>query len=125
MTTLGTLIKEYPAFKELIKSGKEVADLQVESALFRSAIGYEYEETTTKVTIGKDGVEQTTFIERTKRHKAGDVTAQIFFLKNRKAEWRDSKGIELTGKDGSPLNDPLSHESLRAEAALLGLKYDK
>ncbi len=125
LTTLLTLGREYPAFKVLVKDGKEVADLKVESALYRSALGYEYEETVTKVTINKDGVGQTTHVEKKKCHKAGDTTAQIFFLKNRKKVWRDTTNVELTGKDGSPLNDPLSHESLRAEAIMLGVKYDQ
>jgi hypothetical protein len=36
--------------------------------------------------------------------KAGNVTAQIFYLKNRSPEdWKDRKETELTGKGGGPL----------------------
>ena len=39
-----------------------------------------------------------------KKALAGDVTAQIFWLKNRKPqEWRDRREHEVTGKDGGPI----------------------
>ena len=35
---------------------------------------------------------------------AGDSTAMIFWLKNRRSKhWRDKQDLELAGKDGSPL----------------------
>lgn len=39
-----------------------------------------------------------------KKALAGDVTAMIFWLKNRKPqEWRDRREHEVTGKDGGPI----------------------
>ena len=36
--------------------------------------------------------------------KGGNVTAQIFYLKNRQPEeWRDRRETEVTGKDGGPI----------------------
>lgn len=58
-STLYEWKNKYPDFSEAIKESKEVADYEVENALFKKA-------------------------------KMGDVTAQIFWLKNRKPkQWRD------------------------------------
>ncbi len=77
--------KRFPELQEAVQMSKEYADRKVENALFKRALGYDYTET--KVTEStKDG----TKVETTTRHMAPDVTAQIFWLKNRKrAEWRD------------------------------------
>ena len=58
-STLYEWKNKYSDFSEALKESKEVADFEVESALFKKA-------------------------------KMGDVTAQIFWLKNRKPkQWRD------------------------------------
>lgn len=37
--------------------------------------------------------------------KGGNVTAQIFYLKNRQPDkWRDRRNHEVTGKDGKPID---------------------
>lgn len=96
-TTLGKLIKNYPEFKKLIRESKEVADLNVEAALYRRALGYEFEETTTEVVVNKDGSGTTTVVKKTKKHIAGDTVAGIFWLKNRKPEeWKDRQDVNLT-----------------------------
>ena len=79
--TLYTWIKKYPDIAESLKRGKEVVDRQVENALFKSAIGYMYEEET--VTNAGDVV-------TTRKYAKPNTTAQIFWLKNRKPDtWRD------------------------------------
>ena len=85
--------KKYSEFCESLKKGKEVVDRQVENALLKRALGYDYEET--KVTMTDKG-SKSKRIERTTKHAQPDTTAQIFWLKNRKPEeWRDKKDIEL------------------------------
>jgi len=97
-TTLGKLIKNYPEFRALIKEGKTEADLKVVSALYKRALGYEFEETTTKVVVNKDGEGTTTFVEKTKKHIAPDTAAAFIWLKNRvPEEWRDKHDVNLTG----------------------------
>lgn len=77
--------KEHTEIAEALKKGKEVADIEVENALYKRAIGYDYEET--KVEVEANGKKK---ITKFTRHVAPDVTAQIFWLKNRKPEkWRD------------------------------------
>jgi len=59
MSTFCDWKNKHPEFSEALKRSKEVADFEVENALFKKA-------------------------------KMGDVTAQIFWLKNRKPkQWRD------------------------------------
>lgn len=75
----------YSEFSESLKRGKEVVDRQVENALLKRALGYEYEEVSEKYELG-------ILTERkvTKKQVVPDTTAQIFWLKNRKpADWRD------------------------------------
>lgn len=79
--TLYTWMKRFPDVSESLKRGKEVVDRQVENALFKSAIGYMYEEET--VTNAGDVV-------TTRKYAKPNTTAQIFWLKNRKPDtWRD------------------------------------
>ncbi len=87
--------KKYGEICESLKRGKEVVDRQVENALLKRAIGYEYEEIFEKY---EDGV----MTERkvTKKQVAPDATAQIFWLKNRKPEeWRDKRVIDDSSND--------------------------
>lgn len=77
--------KRFPEISEALKRGKEVVDRQVENALLKRALGYEYEEV-------KEKFEGGILTERTvtKKEVVADTTAQIFWLKNRKPDtWRD------------------------------------
>ena len=48
--------------------------------------------------------DQLVVTKRVVKHQVPDVTAQIFWLKNRKPEqWRDKQQTEITGKDGGPI----------------------
>ena len=59
--TLFEYKKKHAEFSEALKHGKEIADLQIENALFKAA-------------------------------KEGNITAQIFWLKNRKPDkWREQR----------------------------------
>ena len=84
--TLINYKKKYPEFSEALKKGKEVIDIEVENALLKRALGYNYEEITYE-----NGVET----KRVTKQVAPDTTAQIFWLKNRKKkEWRDKVEVE-------------------------------
>lgn len=77
---------KHPQISEALKITKELADIEVENALYKRAVGYDYTETT--VVDGPKGRTETV----TQKRMAPDVTAQIFWLKNRKPfEWRDRK----------------------------------
>ena len=82
--SIDTLIenkKKYSEFNDALKKGKEVVDFEVENALLKRALGYEYEEET---------YENGILTKKVKKHVAPDTTAQIFWLKNRKPNtWKD------------------------------------
>lgn len=104
--TLYTWIKKFPEISDALKSGKEVVDRQVENALLKRAMGYEYEELTyeqvpVKPFRNENGEIVEHVLEVTKKVRkqvAPDTTAQIFWLKNRKPDvWRDKQNIEHSG----------------------------
>lgn len=83
-STLYNWKAKYPKIAEALQKGKEVVDIIVENAMFKRAIGYDCEEVIQEIRGDKKVIKKTT------RHIPGDVTAQIFWLKNRKPElWRD------------------------------------
>lgn len=85
-STLYEWIGKYSEISEALKNGREVADYIIENALFRSATGYDTEEVVTEIRDGKK------YIKKTKKHIPANVTAQIFWLKNRRADrWKDRR----------------------------------
>lgn len=86
-STLNSWKDKYPDILDSLKKGKEIVDRQVENALLKRALGYEYEEIKEKYEFGE-------LSERTitKKQVIPDTTAQIFWLKNRKLkDWRDKQ----------------------------------
>lgn len=102
---------KYPELSEALKKGQEVADVEVENALFKRAIGYKYDEVTResdKVIDPESGQIKTVMVEtkRVTKEVQPDVTAQIFWLKNRRPEkWRDKQEIGHSGN--VVVNNPL------------------
>ena len=89
-TTLYDWKNKYPVISEALKRGKEVVDVEVENALLKRAMGYEYTETRTEV--AEDGSTKTITMQKS---MPPDTTAQIFWLKNRRpAVWRDKQQVE-------------------------------
>ena len=98
-STLSDYKVKYPDILRAIKNSKEVADREVENALFNKATGYtvklkkpmkvrhvEYDEVSGRKIAEYERIE---YIEE-EVHVPADTTAQIFWLKNRKPnEWRD------------------------------------
>lgn len=92
--------KKYSNICEVLKRGKDVVDRQVENALLKRALGYEYTETTREAVKDPDtgDVEMRVTKEVTKQ-VVPDTTAQIFWLKNRKPDkWRDKPAYEDTSE---------------------------
>ena len=86
--------KKYDNISNALKRGKEVIDIQVENALLKRALGYSYTETRIEESE-RDGQK----IVKTIKNVPPDTTAQIFWLKNRKAkQWRDRP--ETANDDG-------------------------
>ena len=70
-----------------LKTSKALADIAVENALYKRALGYEYEETTKEA----NGAGEPTKLKSIRKHVPPDVAAMIIWLKNRKPDtWRDN-----------------------------------
>ena len=83
---------EHEDFCRATKEAKEFADASVERSLYQRAVGYTFD--SEKIFNGKDGIVRA----ETREHVPPDVTAQIFWLKNRqKDRWRDKQEIEHSG----------------------------
>ena len=85
-------MKMSPELKKAVLCGAEVADRQVEHALFRRALGYSYDE----VTQEADPTGTLRISKVVRKEVLPDTKAQIFWLKNRKpATWRDRKQVDV------------------------------
>jgi transcriptional regulator with XRE-family HTH domain len=114
----------HPAIASAIKEGRDVPDRNVENSLYKSALGYEYDEETRELRDGELCV--TKIVHKT---VLPNTTAQIFWLKNRKPrEWRDKQETELYGKDGGAINvqsmtdDDIDKRIVELEARIKGKK---
>lgn len=88
---------KYPEISEALKRGKEVVDIEVENALLKRALGYEYTEE--RVEVSKENGKKSVKTTQTVKHVPPDVTAQIFWLKNRRPDlWRDKQQMEHSGR---------------------------
>jgi len=83
---------------QVLKEAREVPDDMVEVSLFNRALGYSFEETTLEPSAsGELKVSKVV-----KKQVAPDVTAQIFWLKNRRRDrWRDQHDLEAVVRDYS------------------------
>lgn len=85
---------KYSEFSDALKKGKEIADIEVENALFKRAIGYKYKEVIKEVK--EINGKKSTYVKEVTKEMAGDVAAQIFWLKNRKSsKWKDKQDIDI------------------------------
>lgn len=84
-STLYEYKNKYPEFSETLKKSKEAADYEVENALYKRATGY-----TVTETVEEQRDEKTLTKKTISKEIPGDVTAQIYWLKNRcPQKWRD------------------------------------
>lgn len=109
-STLNDWKKKYSDISDTLKRGKEVVDRQVENALLKRALGYEFDEVTKELT--ETGLIVT---KKVTKQQAPDTTAAIFWLKNRNPnEWRDKRETQISGDIGvrNPMQN-LTEEELR------------
>ncbi len=107
-TTLYEWKNRFPDIENALKKNKEIADIEVENALRKRALGYDWEEVRTEI-ISSGTVKGGKFVEaskaqkkttKTTRHVPGDVTAQIFYLKNRQPGiWRSKPPEDVDIED--------------------------
>ena len=99
--TINNWKQAYPEFFQSIKKGKEIADVEVVMALRKRAIGYSYEEV--KVEESDQGKKVT----KVNKEVAGDVGAQVFWLRNRRPDKWSNNPIP---DEGSTVATPVKIE---------------
>ena len=93
--------KKHKEFSDALKQDKQFTDSKVEDSLFNRAMGFEYEEVhVEEITVREGKISLPATRTRTiKKTALPDVTAQIFWLKNRQPGlWRDRIDHALAGK---------------------------
>jgi hypothetical protein len=111
ITTISLWKVQYPEFLEALKAGKDEADARVERTLYQRAVGYQRDAVKIFHPADAPGPVYAPFREEV----PGDVTAQIFWLKNRRRdEWRDVKSQELSGVNGAPIQMGASDDMMAA-----------
>lgn len=95
---------KYKDFSDAVKRGKEVVDRIVENALLKSAMGYKYDEVVQeRIYNPETGESKMVEVKRTTKDVAPNVTALIFWLKNRQSEkWRDTKNVNAAVEVKNP-----------------------
>lgn len=97
-STLREWARKYPSFSATLKRTKEVVDKEVENQLYKTAMGYEYEEITEQRRFNKEtGDYEMVVVERKVKHQPPNTASIIFWLKNRKPDiWKDKQEITDT-----------------------------
>lgn len=91
--------ERYMALSEAFTRACEVADDQVEAALFKRACGYQYEEITTEEKLDRDGNVRT-LTKKVVRDIPPDPTSAMFWLTNRvPARWKYKPEGAAGGED--------------------------
>lgn len=91
VATIARWKKDYPEFREAIRDGGVIADMNVADSLYASATGYTFEQ---EMWTGSG--ENRKVITR-KVRVPGDVTAQRLWLFNRQRDrWADRKDVSLS-----------------------------
>lgn len=99
--------KKYPNISNTLKKGKEIVDIEVENALLKRALGFQYDEVTQELNTDTQRLETTKVV---KKMVVPDTTAQIFWLKNRRPDkYRDKPELpKETKTDETNLFERLS-----------------
>ena len=111
---------KYPEFLGSLKASKEEADNRVERSLYARATGYSYD--AVKIFCSKDG--KITKVPYTE-HVPPDVTACLFWLKNRQPEfWRDAQNMHHAVGVYHLSESPMSESDWIRERTLNGEQLD-
>ena len=106
-TTLRRIRRAHPAIDSAIQNGRATTDDRVEKALLKKALGYRYTEKTCELGAGEKGREKVTT-----KYAPPDLSAQIFWLKNRRPQlWRDKPAESVEECDGVRMLDVVSKMS--------------
>jgi transposase-like protein len=100
-TTFYDWMKNKVDFSNAVKEAQSVANAKIENALFKTAHGYTVTEKEYRSMQMRGFETEKKLVKTTKKKVLPNVTAQIFWLKNRNSEeWRDRQDIEHSGEVG-------------------------
>lgn len=109
--TINNWKKSHKSFFESIKRGKVQADAQVAQALYHRATGYSHKEIKLAINEGRFTDEKEVM-----KHYPPDVTAIIFWLKNRQRElWRDKQEVAHSVESNDMTDEQIKEELKRLE----------
>ena len=97
-------LKKYQDFADAYKRGKKQIVAQLENAMYKRALGYEYEEVTTEVKTDDKGQIKEKHIKKVKKHYAPDPTANIFILTNlRNDKYKRNPDLKINSDDSQTI----------------------
>jgi hypothetical protein len=107
---------KHPEFMQALKVGKSEADDRVERSLYQRAVGYSYDAVKIFMPTGAKKPVIVPYLE----HVPPDVTAGIFWSKNRRPDrWRDTWHLQAAVGKYLISDKPLTPEQWIKERALL------
>lgn len=107
--TLSEWKRRFPSISDTLREGKDVVDRQVENALLKRALGYQFKEVT--VEVDEEGNEKIKTVTKTERP---DVNAQMNWLRFRKPEqWRQLSPYEKEKLENDKRNTDLREQELK------------
>jgi len=105
LSTIYKWRETHPEFSEALNESRALADMDVERTLYQRAMGGKSRETKKVIEI-VDGQPQVKRVEETERELAPDVTACIFWLKNRQPQlWRDRQDVAINEKQDADIKE--------------------
>ncbi len=107
--------KRHTSILEALKKGKRPLIIEIENALVKKALGFEYEEIKTYVKI--EGGKEVKYQEKMKRYSPPDTAACIILLKNKD---RDENGKAKWSNE--PMKIELDRETLELRKKVEELK---
>lgn len=114
LSTFNEYKKQYSELSESLRVGRQTVILNVKAALYKKAIGFEYEE---MEGVKKEGKIVSTKIY--KRYAPPDTTAAAMLLRNYEEEWRDKDSVQTDFK-----RQEIEIKKALAEANNFGVDFD-
>ena len=96
-----------------------IADSKVERALYGRAVGVEYKEKKIVIEMDKDGNQKPARIETAERYLPPDVTACIFWLKNRRRDQWADRQVNKIESEGKIFVHVIDEETMQAVQELM------
>jgi hypothetical protein len=114
LSTFSEYKNQYSELSDALRTGKKTVVLNVKAALYKKAIGFEYEE---MEGIKKEGKVVSTKI--VKRYAPPDTTAAAMILRNYDEEYRDKDSVQTDFK-----RQEIEIKKALAEANNFGVEFD-